>query len=685
MPDQIIRLIYQSQEAERNAAGFSKREEQRRAQELKAAKEADAARLMNAKSIDAEIAKLKQQVAKGEAAARRDLNQFLRDAERDNQRLARDTANQRKQLDRELNSVLKESERDQQRMARETAAQKRVLDRELNSLLKETAQEQATAAREAAKAQQQAETDEFRKWKSQQDERHRIQMWIHDDAMRTARAQAGNWSHVREAIGATTSALNSMGASLSVAGAGVGIATSMKEEFKRAAEFVKKVSEEFSTLQKEMQGIAAMQGGNASNQFTYEQARQAANASIMPQEWAGFQEAFESYAGAQVEGPDAKLGKDDARLYQQHVATFMASKKKNAALGAQLAGALLTNAKGPQKLADMEAQFGRVYKLLDKSQTPVEQLLPQFQQVMASGLSPEEAAQAMAIVGPAAPNEEAVSVVNASRAIREMNIKGTAKEFGIGRGMGTFESFKAFGENIHERRQAMLAAGKTEIEADKDLDELLVRKGVAQDMREARGLIYGFGRQGVERGAFKTFARYAKDTPDDFVASSIAGYERSDAGKRAKTLAREASALAYVGSKDIDIDTELAKSRAQLIVNREYDTATPIAKTLHALPEFFGGAPDLKQTRVNQETVRRLYAQARGKGLDVSGINYNRAMSEHANQSFVNEEVRELLRLLAEQSKQQTEALKEMNHRDGKKPGPPMNAPPAKLPAGGRM
>ena len=97
------------------------------------------------------------------------------------------------------------------------------------------------------------------------------------------------------------------------------------------------------------------------------------------------------------------------------------------------------------------------------------------------------------IVSPASPKEPGIAVEASMRAISEMKAKGTGTEFGVKRGMSQFEAVKAFAENINERKQKLMAGGMGEQAAQDDVEALLQEKKVANDVREARGLVRGFG------------------------------------------------------------------------------------------------------------------------------------------------------------------------------------------------
>ena len=142
-------------------------------------------------------------------------------------------------------------------------------------------------------------------------------------------------------------------------------------------------------------------------------------------------------------------------------------------------------------------------------------------QIMGHGISAEEAAKMFSIVAPARRAAEGMAVEAALRAVEEMKAKGTGKEFGVKEGMAQYESVKAFAESINKRKQDLVAGGKTEQEATDIMNRELAKAGVAADVRERRGLVAGFGRQGIELGGFRAYEKIARETPENFEKSRI--------------------------------------------------------------------------------------------------------------------------------------------------------------------
>ena len=148
-------------------------------------------------------------------------------------------------------------------------------------------------------------------------------------------------------------------------------------EFKPAADYCKELALEFTDLRQAMQQVAALKGQSNTNQFTVQEAKKAAAASLTPQEWRSFQEQFQSYGGTYIEGDQSKFqereigGKkvstsEQAEQYKQKIAEFAKARGIPAAEIAQLGGALLQFSEGPQTTEDLMSQLGKVYKTLER-------------------------------------------------------------------------------------------------------------------------------------------------------------------------------------------------------------------------------------------------------------------------------------------------------------------------------
>ena len=188
-------------------------------------------------------------------------------------------------------------------------------------------------------------------------------------------------------------------------------------------------------------------------------------------------------------------------------------------IGAELAGSLLKNKKGAQDVDALIKELSTTFQVLEKGRVPLARALPQMSQIMGHGISAEEAAKMFSIVVPVSPGQEGIAIEAGLRAIEDMKAAGTGEDFGVKRGTSQYDSVKAFAENINKRKADLVASGKTQQEAEDELSATLKDRGVAADVRERRGLVAGFGRQGVELGGFERYERIARETPEDFEAA----------------------------------------------------------------------------------------------------------------------------------------------------------------------
>ena len=76
-------------------------------------------------------------------------------------------------------------------------------------------------------------------------------------------------------------------------------------------------------MRRTMQEVATLSGVANNNQFTVEQAKQAKQARLNPEEWRDFQAEFLNYAGSQVGGPNGKLTEKQGQDYAARVAELM--------------------------------------------------------------------------------------------------------------------------------------------------------------------------------------------------------------------------------------------------------------------------------------------------------------------------------------------------------------------------
>ena len=290
--------------------------------------------------------------------------------------------------------------------------------------------------------------------------------------------------------------------------------------------------------------------------------------------------------------------------------------------GAELASALLADSKGPQDVDKLMDRFGKTYATLEKSRTPVPQLLPQMTRVMSHGITAEQAAQMLAVVAPASPHEEGVAVEAAFRAIDQIKIKGTGAEFGVKDGMSPLESIKAFATNINERREKLIAAGKTDQQAEDAIRKQLAEKDIAVEVREARGLVQGFGYQGIQLGGLERFRQYGEQTPADFTADSVRKNTLTNASQKAQHNADDAIARTDTGAKYQDSEAALEQARIGVTKSGELENRQAANIPNRALNWF--AMTDRQQQLTNVKALQSLLeygcTEMHGQGRLASAI-----------------------------------------------------------------
>ena len=444
-----------------------------------------------------------------------------------------------------------------------------------------------------------------------------------------------------------------------------GAAAAVGEEFKRAADYVKHLAEDFAALRKTMQEVATLKGEGNTNEFTVAEAKKAYGFGLNPEENRDFQAEFMNYAGSQIATDEktgevaegAKLSTKQGEEYAGRVAALMKESGIAPAVGAELAGSLLEQKTGPQDVDKLMAEFSKTFNILEKGRTPLSQALPQMSQIMAYGVSSEEAAKMFNVVAPASPKEPGVGVEAGFKAIQKMKNEGTGEEFGVKAGMSEYESAKAFGQNLSDRKKALTDAGKTEKEALDEIAKLLTEKELATEMREARGLVRGFGGQGIGSGAFATFEKIADETPEDFEAARKKRYEASDQGKENAAMNRQAVARAERGAEQQAVRLELEKSRGEVIESKELEEPSAALK-LRGLVSNVSGV-DVEQQLTNRRTLARLGREATDAGVEnpyddrtALGAANVAEKSTILPQLEVNKEIKELLTKIAESNAQ---------------------------------
>lgn len=420
----------------------------------------------------------------------------------------------------------------------------------------------------------------------------------------------------------------SLGAIKAVGGA---IAT----QFDESARYIAAAAKEFAVLRKSMQEVATLKGTANTGQFTLEEARKAQKFNLMPTEFRDFQAEFQNYAGSQIGGPNGKLTEAQGEDYAGRVAELMKSSGISPAVGAELAGSLLENAKGPQDVDALMKRLSTTFQVLEKGRVPLSRALPQMSQIMGHGIEAEQAAQLFSIASPVSPGQEGVAVESALKAVEEMKNKGTGEEFGVTRGMGQFESVKAFAENIAGRKQGLMASGMSEQMAQDQLNALLAEKGVAADVRERRGLIAGFGRQGIELGGFERYGRIAEETPADFEASRKARYENSEQGRQDRVDAAHAVEQAAMGERNQELMKRRTIAETELTKAGRFEQFG-MNQVRGGISQFFGGAGD-RDIQTNRQMIARMRAEL---GEEASALDNPASLNNSATDALMRDMIR---------------------------------------------
>jgi hypothetical protein len=444
--------------------------------------------------------------------------------------------------------------------------------------------------------------------------------------------------------------------------------SAMSSEFKAAVDYITNIAKQFVELRQAMQQVAALKGQANTNEFTVAEAQKAAQAGLTPQEWRQFQEQFQSYGGAYIEGSQSRFMKEvggqkvadteAAEKYQAQIAAFAKARGIAPNEIAQLGGALLQFEGGPTTPEAMMAKLGSVYKTLERAPIPVAELMPAMSHVMAQGASAEEAAEMLAIMSEAMPHEEETGVVNALKAITNETLEGRGEALGQKAGMTPLEKIKAAVKAIMDRR-----------DKGEDLDKIIHE--IARDLREAKGL-KGFLTRGLEAEGFTRIEGYQSGIPADFVQQAVADYEKTAAGRHALAEARKVLAETEAGARNAELITLQAEAR--MTSRGEFEEFRLGESAMRGATGKLTGV-DVRQQRINAEMLTDIGRRAAEAGIETN-YNPNTALgraniqteSATQDQLTINKRLLEVLEKIDGK-------MKKEEQRAGQ-PGKPMAAPP---------
>lgn len=371
--------------------------------------------------------------------------------------------------------------------------------------------------------------------------------------------------------------------------AGVTMAVrNVADRMKDVSEFTRNAANEFIRLRGSMQEVAALKNRPNNADFTLSEVNKAKAANLTPEEWRTFQAGFQSYAGAQLEGPGAKLNAQQAEDYQAQIAHFMKAEGVDPRLGAELGGTLLEQSKGPRNVKDLMGEYAKTYEVLKKSRTPVQQLLPQVSRITAYDVSPEEAAKLLSVIAPAMPGEEQTGIENTFKAIRELETGGKSGQVGIKEGMSQYEKVKALAKYVNDQK----ADGAKMNDLYKDLK--------INDMREFRG-VQGLAKQGFEMGGFERYEKFADDLKPAHADEVIKNFDKSEAGQQSQRDADLAAANAQTGARNRKIAEYRQRAEIELTNEKRFER-TEARDYLRGAAGWVG-APTVKEQLINERAV----------------------------------------------------------------------------------
>jgi hypothetical protein len=468
----------------------------------------------------------------------------------------------------------------------------------------------------------------------------------------------GGVSGATDAIGALLKAQMGLGLIKSVGGA-------IGSEFERAAEYTKKLAENFVALQKTMQSVAALSGKENTAKFTLSEAQSAGRANVTPQQYRDFRDKFLSRASTYIgAGPEAKLSEDDAQKFQEAMAEFAQQKGVAQSDMADFAGGLLAQKKGKTSAKDLMAEVGQAYSGIEAASADPAHLMPAMTRVMAQGFTAKEAAASLAQMPEIAPQEEGTHLLDVMKEIRKTTLSGKGEEFGMKEGMSPKEQLDALVKNLAE------TSGGDRKKLNARIAEF-TQEGIAGET------LAGLALQGPE--ATEKWKKLVNETPEDKIQQVIASGRKTDIGQRYAAESRVAVAEAERGALGAPVETERLHARADLVQsgNLESGDATKLARGTIG---FFSGqyAEDQK---INTQTLERL--RTRAASLGITGDSYGQFQAG-ANgridagdvmwrgKEDVSNEIKELLAAIEKSNARIADAMEKDKDKDkgGKQPAP---------------
>ncbi len=396
-------------------------------------------------------------------------------------------------------------------------------------------------------------------------------------------------------------------------------------QYRETSQYIMQMSKDFQGLRKSMQESATLSGQPNTSKFTLAQVAQGEKFNLSPQEQKDVTAEFLNFAGAEVGNePESKLTTEEATEYSSRVGELMKSGGFKPASGATLAGTILQQRKGKQNVESLMAEFSKAFNVSEKGQVRFERAAPEIAELMAMGVPSKEAAEMFSVAAPASPGQEGTIVQAGMRALKSMQIEGKEEMFGVNNKMTRYEGIKAFGENMSKRLKEFEAGGMTPEEADIALGKVLKENKVADEIREQRGLIAGFGRMGIELGGFKKFEKVAERTPEDFDVQRRKAYEESEQGMGDKIEVAGLASEARAGQRNEKILKRRQIAAIELREARQFEQV-PAADRAAGAFSLLGADPE-KEQQINRQAIARARAELGEKrGFTDNAVSLNTA------------------------------------------------------------
>jgi hypothetical protein len=560
---------------------------------------------------------------------------------------------------------------------RDLAAKAAASAKDSTAAAKQAADAQAKAAQDAAEKQKQAARDAFADWKRKADDQHRTAMWMWEDQQGAIDKAGGAVGRVGDSMTGLMKAQMGLHAVKTTFSA-------IMDSAEKASEYVRNMAKEFVSLRKSMQEVASLKGVPNTTAFTIEEAEKAAAVGLTPAERREAQAQFLNYAGTQVGGKTeaeanaagTKLTESEGEEFANRIAVQMKASGLDPKLGMELGGSMLEQAKGKQDVSKLMKDFSETSQILQKGRVPMQQAVPELSEIMSYGISAQDAAKMYAIVSPVAKGSESTSVQAALRATQEMQNKGTGAEFGVTRDMDKMTAVESFARNIEGRRQGFMAQGMSEERADNEVQALLQNKNIAADMREARGLVRGFGGQGVRLGGFDRYRKIQADVGPSYEADKAAEYRASENGQQAQRDANQAVAEAKAGGRGVRIAELRQEAETQLTNEGRFENPTLDDMTARKAVEVIGGA-SVRDQLINERAIANTKKMV-GHQDTIGDRMRNAAADPALTNTQTNQEILALLR-------EQNQIMKADAQRNAQQARPPLVVPPPQRGGGARM